>query len=68
MDILVSLLDAVGFVLLISVLFLPVVWFVAYSIWESLNWKATEARRYTFEEFKEPELEKPVWEEPRKAA
>jgi len=30
----VSLLDTVGFLLVASVLFLPVVWFVMYVLWE----------------------------------
>jgi hypothetical protein len=63
-----SILDAIGFFLLMSVLFLPVVWFVGYFIWEAFRWKADDAaRHYTLEDIKIPE-EKDHFEEGRKAA
>lgn len=79
MDTVISLLDAVGFFLVISALFLPAIWFVGYFIWQSINWKATEAIRYSFEELKGPQTlpveapamlptEAPSLEERKKAA
>jgi hypothetical protein len=50
MGIVVSLLDALGVVLVATVLFLPVVWFVAYGVWEVFHWGTRSKEIYSLEE------------------
>jgi hypothetical protein len=65
MDIGVSVIDGLGVFLMVSVLFLPVVWFVGYFIWEAMHWKARSSIRYTLEEIQASESSR---EEPQSRA
>lgn len=45
-----GILDAIGFALVASVLFLPLVVFGVYFLWEVIQWKRQEATRFVLEE------------------
>lgn len=45
MGVSVSIFDALGFLIVVSVLFLPVFWFAFYALWEGLRWRRESARR-----------------------